>query len=85
MFKKSVILMTVFTLVFLFVTDLRGNISSLKQLKKENEYKLQHRHYNKMLEIFKNDPSAKKYIEVPFRPPAYLRGKQKIVKRASYV
>ncbi|MCD6245362.1 VCBS repeat-containing protein, partial [candidate division WOR-3 bacterium] len=41
--------------------------------------------YNKMLEIFKNDPSAKKYIEVPFRPPAYLRGKQKIVKRASYV
>ncbi|HFD05304.1 MAG TPA: hypothetical protein ENJ25_04110 [Firmicutes bacterium] len=85
MFKKSVILMTVFTLVFLFVTDLRGNISSLKQLKKENEYKLQHRYYNKMLEIFKNDPSAKKYIEVPFRPPAYLRGKQKIVKRASYV
>ena len=85
MFKKSIILMTVFTLVFLFVTDLRGNISSLKQLKKENEYKLQHRYYNKMLEIFKNDPSAKKYIEVPFRPPAYLRGKQKIVKRASYV
>ena len=87
MFKKTVLAVVVF-LPLLFITEtLFGNISSLRKLKTENEYKLGKRYYNKMFELFKKDPEASKYIDVPFRPPAsvLLKGKGRIVRGASYV
>ncbi len=85
MFKKSIITVMAFVIMSFIATSLFASLSSLEKLKKKDVYKVQRRYYNKLMELFEKNPEARKYIEVPFRPPTYLRGKEQIVKRATNV